>query len=184
MQQAAAIKVAAWDGYVNTGEAPPPGHDGNTPEFMPPRDIEGKGKRKIEGILNVNTDRLGYLEAHGRISATHLAAGRKLQIAYEISQGLNFALSKDEGLIGSGSVDAQGDGVTVQACLAGRRVKAAMAYLGEDGEQIVRLVAIGGSDGQGLSLARAECIMRLPVGGGIGALRVALGTLARHYGLT
>lgn len=157
------------------------GFDGNVPEFVAPRDLEGKGKRKIEGILNVNTDRLRYLEAHGRISSLHLAAGQKLQKAHEASETLRYAQSKDEP--GNARGGSGAEVMSIEAQMAKKHVKAALAYLGEDGERIVRLVAIGGSDGQGISLARAECIMRLPVGGGIGALRVALGALARHYGL-
>lgn len=151
------------------------GYDGNPPKFLPVRDLAGKGKRKLAGVYNANTDRLGWLEARRRISPTQLAAGRRLQHDWQQSQvgdycALSGATMVRGGHHGSWLPDAKLD--------AQARHGAAMRLLGHSGRVIVDRVVL-----QNIPMATAEAIMGLPEGGGIGALTVALDTLAAHYGM-
>ncbi len=150
-----------------------PGHDGFPPEFPEVRDTAGAGKRSIKGILNVNCDRLGYLLAHRRITEPQHDAGRRLQADAELAQIGGFATASEMAPGGNGYAGLSDTKLDAQT-----RHGAALRVLGRSGRHIVELVVISGH-----SLSKAEAVMRFPVGGGIGALTVALDGLAEHYGL-
>ncbi len=150
------------------------GHDGFPPEFPEVRDVAGAGKRSIKGILNINCDRLGYLLAHRRISESQHDAGRRLQADAELAQIGGFATASETTAGGNGYAGLSDTKLDAQA-----RHGAALRVLGRSGRHIVELVVISGH-----SLAQVEVMMRFPVGGGIGALTVALDLLSDHYGLT
>lgn len=149
------------------------GCDGEPQVFADIRDIDGAGKRSIKGLLNLNCDRIGYLLAHHRISQAQHDAGRKLQADAELAQIGGYATATGEPVGGNGFRGLSDSKLDAQA-----RHASARAALGASGRHIVELVVISGH-----SLSKAEAIMRLPVGGGIGALSVALDVLASHYGL-
>ncbi len=150
-----------------------PGHDGFEPIFLDVRDDAGRGKRSIKGILNINVDRIGYLLAHRRITQAQHDAGRKLQADAELAQIGGYATGSGEPAGGNGYRGLSDAKLDAQA-----RHASALRVLGPSGRKIVELVVISGH-----GLSKAEAIMRLPVGGGIGALSVALDVLAEHFGL-
>ena len=157
-----------------------PGHDGNPPDFRAMRDLEGRGKRvAVDGLQNINIDRLEWLLAHRHIDMAQHGAGRKLQQDQELAAIGGYAMSPAFGtqLPGAGSGARPSDPVDVR-CDAIRRVNAARRHVGATGFRILELVVV-----ENVALAEAarrlgEPAARVPLG-----LRVALDSLASFYRL-
>jgi len=155
------------------------GFDGNPPEFRQKRGSEVRDQKTGEVVRegemsaqNIAVDRLEWLLAHQRIQTHQHAAGRRLQRDAEQAAQVAYASLSDT-LGGSGT-----NRVSDVRCDAIDRVNDARTHIGSKGWRIIELVAL-----ENISLGRAESMMRMGPGGGIGALTTALDTLARHYGL-
>ncbi len=147
------------------------GFDGNAPEFIPIRDITGKGKRgQIDGIVNVRVDRLEWLLSRQMIDTVQHSAGRRLQGDTERATLVSYASL--EGRSGGSGTNRLSD----VKCDAIARRNAAQGHVGASGWRILDLVVL-----ENANLAQAEARMGLPAGGARGALTVALDSLARFY---
>lgn len=155
------------------------GYDGNPPEFHEKRGSEVRDRltgaiiRQGEmSPLNVSTDRLEWLLAHKRISRPQYDAGQRLQKDSEQAQIGGFA---SLGALPGGSGTTR---LSDAKCDAIKAVNDVRTLIRGMGWRILELVVL-----ENVSLAKAESRLRLPVGGGHGALIVALDLLASHYGL-
>jgi len=148
------------------------GYDGVAPEFRPVRDIEGRGKRAVDGVQNINTDRLEWLLAHKLIEPHHHAAGRKLQgFAEKAVISPKVSLVGGGGHGGSSSIsDAQCDGV--------HEINRARAAISPINWRVIELVVI-----DGVSAEKAAARMRINARAAIPMLCAALDQLGRHYRL-
>ena len=162
----------------NERAAPIPGHDGNPPAFRPARDIEGRGRRAaVNGLQNINTDRLEWLLAHRLIDVAQHGAGRQLQRDRELSVIGGYAASPVFGtkLPGAG---VRGSNPPDVRCDAIRRVNAARAHVGGLGFRILELVVLENAAMNEAARRLGEPGAKLPL-----ALRVALDSLASFYRL-
>jgi hypothetical protein len=157
---------------------PGPGHDGNPPEFRAARDIEGRGKRTVRGLQNINTDRLEWLLAHHQIDSVQHGAGRKLQRDREMSAIGGYAMSPGFGAGFAPGGSGRPSGPEDIRCDAIRRMNAARAHLGATGFRIVELVVLENAAVAEAARRLGEPAAKLPL-----ALRVALDSLASFYRL-
>lgn len=158
-------------------ETPKHGFDGQPPLMRDPRDLHGKGRRKIEATQNSNCDRLEWLLSHGKITECQLDAGRRLQADCELAQIGGFSAAGSGGprlvnLASSNLPDAKLDAIA--------RVGAARASLTPGAWLLVELVAV-----QNIQLAEAGRRLWGHCGRGepVGAIRFALDALAQFYGM-
>lgn len=155
------------------------GFDGNPPCYVEARGSEVRdpktGKIVREAIIgpqNINIDRLEWLLAHKRIEMHHHAAGRRLQREWETSQLMGY-VSLEGGGGGSGT-----NRLSDVKCDAMAKVNAAKLHVGDKAWRILELVVL-----ENMSPEKAGAKMRMMYRHSMGALTVALDTLARHYGL-
>lgn len=156
---------------------PKHGFDGEPPEFCAKRGSEVRDTLTGEIIrhgepspYNINVDRLSWLLAHKRISQVQHDAGERLQKLWRKAKMESYAV-----ISGSGGGGAGRTRVADSVCDARDEVAAAHDHIGNSGWRVIELVVL-----QSASLGKAEGMMCLGPGGGIGALRVALDALARH----
>jgi hypothetical protein len=155
-----------------------PGHDGNAPEFRAARDLAGHGKRSaVQGLQNINTDRLEWLLAHRHIDVSQHGAGRRLQRDREMSVIGGYAMSPAFSASAGGPAGRHSAPADIK-CDAIRRMNAARAHIGKTGFRIVELIVL-----ENVAVAEAarrlgEPAAKLPL-----ALRVALDSLASFYRL-
>jgi len=151
-----------------------PGHDGEKPEYIPPRDFAGAGKRKLDGQLNVNVDRATWLFQHKHIDERQYEAAQRLQYDWERSQ---ISPTASNVLVGNGSSGGPQlpQDVKVQAM---RRHGAAKAALGMCW-RIVELVLH-----ESVSVEKAVGMLRMRNRHfAMGVLWSGLNMLADHYGI-
>ena len=158
------------------------GYDGNAPEFRLKRGSEvrdhttGAVIRDGEmGAVNVCVDRLEWLLAHKRIEPHQHTAGEYLQADWQLAEQLTFATA------GAARSGGGTNRLADAKCDAHDRMNDAVERLGGNrsiGWKIVDLVIL-----QNVSLEKAERSLALPLRSGLGALRGALDSLARLYGL-
>lgn len=155
------------------------GYDGSPPSFSPARGSEVRDPKTGAiiragemSIQNTNVDRLEWLLSHRRIDGPQHAAGRRLQRDSEQAQIGGFATL---GALPGGSGTMR---LSDAKCDAIKAVNDVRTLIRGMGWRILELVVL-----ENVSLAKAEGRLRLPVGGGHGALIVALDLLASHYGL-
>lgn len=165
-----AIKARGYDNPILV-----PGHDGNPPVERKPRDLGGRGKREVEGGLNINTDRLEWLHHHGKIEQYQLEAGRRLAKDWEDMQIGGYAMSdgaagKRDWLAGFSPSDLK--------CEAGRRYSNAKKALGRKIWLVLEMVVLNNWEPP-----RAAKAMGWDERGGIAGIDLALESLARVYGM-
>ena len=175
------IEIRAVEGgrVMKADGARAPGHDGNAPEFRAARDLAGSGKRSaVQGLQNINTDRLEWLLAHRHIDVTQHGAGRKLQRDREMSVIGGYAMSPAFSASAAGGAAGRHSAPADIKCDAIRRMNAARAHVRKTGFRILELIVL-----ENVAVAEAarrlgEPVAKLPL-----ALRVALDLLASFYRL-
>jgi hypothetical protein len=156
-----------------------PGYDGFPPVKRAARGslvVDAKTGKMIraasDGLLNINTDRIEWLLAHGQIDPRHHEAGRRLQGDWEMAQIITYSSSES---VGCGSCGSHPSDAKVDAMA---RVGAAHRHVGRALWRVIEAVVIDGH-----SLGKAEGILRLQRKSAIGYLIGGLDCLAGHYGL-
>lgn len=150
------------------------GYDGNQPIFRPARDIVGQGKREtIDGPQNINIDRLEWMLDRQYIEPHHHAAGRKLQYYWEIvnrSGGMS--------LLGGGRGGSSMTSLSDAKCDAHAAMNTARAAISPMNWRIIELVVL-----DNMSSTAAMAKMRFNADSATSAVKLALDSLAQHYGL-
>lgn len=159
-------------------ELPKHGCDGNPQIMREPRDIPGRGKRKIEGTQNINVDRLEWYQAHGHTEQFHTDAGRQLQHDCELAQIGGYA---SMGSGGARSVRLVPSNLPDAKCDAIARVNRARDALEPGVWRLLELVVI---DNLALEVAGYRLWRRhIRKHDRVKALVYALDQLAKHYGM-
>lgn len=156
---------------------PPPGHDGNPPEFRPARGSEvvdprsGKVTREsIDGPQNIASDIVEWLLAHHKIESYQHAAAKKLRsIAYSAGRLKYATIGEVHG--------SRADNFSEARMVAIQELKLIKSYLGPPAWRICEAIVI--EDALPVDAARQMGIAR---DGGIAALMMALGSLAAYFG--
>lgn len=153
-----------------------PGHDGNPPEFVPTRDLIGKGGKRepIDGPTNVNNNRLTMLEHRKTIDRVQRAAGERLAFDWNRASTMNFASSVMVGNGGSGGAINMPADVKIDA--AGR-VGDARRALGIAWPIVEAVCCFD------LRIDEAASRLRLNPQRATGQLETGLDMLAAHYGM-
>lgn len=151
------------------------GFDGDPPEYREPRDLSGRGKRRLSTVHNVSASRIEWLFAHSMIQEHQLQAARRLKHDSDMGQILGYAaLSAVPGTGGTSRLsDAKLD--------ASARVRAVCDALGgasSEGWRVVYFVVV-----EELRIGEVARRHQCASESVMGALRVALNVAARHYGL-
>jgi hypothetical protein len=146
-----------------------PGFDGEKPEFVAARDQAGVGKRQLQGIMNINTDRVIYLYHHRRIDERQFLAAQRLERDWQLSLIDPVASMVLVGACGGQLLPADAK------VAAMRRHGAAKAALGRAWAMVDLVVH------KHYSVERASAMFRIHRKCGFGVLWASLHALADHY---